>query len=284
MYEIERYVDANARATAVLLEVLANTKHRVRKLVVASSMSIYGEGKYHCTEHGDVFPKLRTEEQLAAEDWEMCCPICGQSVAPLPTDEDKPLYPTSIYAITKRDQEEMCLTAGRAYGVPTVALRYFNIYGPRQALSNPYTGMAAIFSGRLLNDHPPVIFEDGLQSRDLTHVSDIVQANLLAMQHTEMDYGAFNVGTGRALTVLDVAQALIHRLGSTQVSQITHTCRAGDIRHCFADIRRIQSMGYRPQVQFEESIAELIEWIRSQTAVDSFEQARDELVRRGLTA
>jgi dTDP-L-rhamnose 4-epimerase len=283
MYEIERYVDANAHATAVLLDVLVNTNHGVRKLIVASSMSIYGEGKYRCAKHGEVYPKLRTREQLSAQDWEMHCPVCGQFVDPLPTDEEKPLYPTSIYAITKRDQEEMCLMAGRAYDIPTIALRYFNVYGPRQALSNPYTGMAAIFSGRLLNDRPPVIFEDGLQSRDLTHVSDIVQANLLAMECKEMDYGAFNVGTGRALTVLDVTQALIHHLGRTQAPQITHKYRAGDIRHCFADIRCIQSIGYRPQVQFEESIEELVEWVRTQTAADGFDQAQGELVRRGLT-
>jgi dTDP-L-rhamnose 4-epimerase len=284
MYEIERYVDANARATAVLLDVLANARHGVRRLIVASSMSIYGEGKYHCVEHGDTYPKLRTKEQLAAQDWEMHCPICGQSVDALPTDEDKPLYPTSIYAITKRDQEEMCLTAGRAYGIPTVALRYFNIYGPRQALSNSYTGMAAIFSGRLLNDHPPVIFEDGLQSRDLTHVSDIVQANLLAMEREEMDYGAFNVGTGHALTVLDVARSLIQHLGSAQMPQVTNTYRAGDIRHCFAGISRIQAMGYEPKMRFEESVAELVDWVRLQTAVDGFEYAREELVKRGLAA
>jgi dTDP-L-rhamnose 4-epimerase len=327
MYEIERYVDANTRGMAVLLDILANDatiRRRVRKLIVASSMSIYGEGKYECPVHGVVYPKLRSNEQFAARDWEMRCsvhvgtlqverstfnvPTCNAPLKPLSTDEDKPLYPTSIYAITKKDQKEMCLAVGRAYGIPTVALRYFNVYGPRQALSNPYTGVAAIFSSRLLNGKPPVIFEDGLQSRDFVHVSDIVQANLLAMVRDDVDYGVFNVGTGRALTIRDVANALIShferkvwssqsailRLRSGQVrnprlvlspvkaSEIVNRFRAGDIRHCFADIGRIEALGYRPRVCFEDGVAELVEWVRSQTAVDGFEGAREELVSRGL--
>jgi len=283
MYEIEHYVDVNSRGTAVLLEELADKKHAVRKLVVASSMSIYGEGTYRCPEHGKVYPKLRAEKQLANRDWEMHCPVCGQRVEPSPTDENKPLFSTSIYAITKKDQEEMCLAVGRAYGIPTVALRFFNVYGTRQALSNPYTGVAAIFSGRLLNGCAPVIYEDGLQSRDLTHVSDIVQGNLLAMELDEMDYGVFNVGTGRSLTVLDVAQALIQHLDVEQDPEIVYKFRAGDIRHCYADISCLQGLGYDPQVRFEDGVAELVNWVRSQKAADSFEGARKELARRGLT-
>jgi dTDP-L-rhamnose 4-epimerase len=283
MYEIDRYVDANTHGTAVLLDVLANEHHEVRKVVVASSMSIYGEGKYRCAEHGEVYPRLRSDDQLATRDWEMHCPVCGQPVEPVPTDEEKPLYPTSIYAITKKDQEEMCLTVGRAYGISTVALRYFNVYGPRQALSNPYTGVVAIFSSRLLNGQPPVIFEDGRQSRDFVHVSDIVRANLLAMEREEMEYHTFNVGTGRPKTVLDVAEALSQHLNGPVEPETVHKFRAGDIRHCFADISRIQALGYQPQVRFEDGVGELVEWVRSQTAVDGFERARDELVRRGLT-
>jgi dTDP-L-rhamnose 4-epimerase len=213
----------------------------------------------------------------------MQCPLCHEAVAPLSTAEDKPLYPTSIYAITKRDQEEMCLVVGRAYGIPTVALRYFNVYGPRQALSNPYTGVAAIFSGRLLNDQPPLIYEDGQQSRDFTHVSDIVQANMLALERDEMAYGAYNVGTGRPLTIFDVAEALIEELGSTQRPEIAQQYRAGDIRHCYADIGRLAAFGYRPKVRFEEGVAELTEWVRSQSAEDAFSEARRELDERGLT-
>jgi dTDP-L-rhamnose 4-epimerase len=284
MYEIERYVDVNTRGTAILLDLLANRKHRVRKVVVASSMSIYGEGAYCCAEHGTVYPRLRTEEQLAARDWEMRCPICGLSVEPQPTNEDKPLYSTSIYAITKKDQEEMCLVAGRAYGIPTVALRFFNVYGPRQALGNPYTGVAAIFSTRLLNGNPPVVYEDGLQTRDFVHVSDIVQANVMAMDREEMDYGAYNVGTGRPLTILDVAMALGQHLNASHPPEIAQKYRAGDIRHCVADISRLQAMGYRPQVQFRDGVSELVDWLRSQTAEDSFERARQELVEKGLAS
>ena len=285
MYEVERYVDANTRGTAVLLDILANDasiRGHLRKLIVASSMSIYGEGRYGCDACGLIAPRLRSEAHLRAQDYEMDCPICGEAAQPLPTDEDKPLHATSIYAITKKDQEEMCLTVGRAYGIPTVALRYFNTYGPRQALSNPYAGAPAIFSGRLLNHRSPVIFEDGKQSRDMTHVSDIVQANLLAMDCDGMDDVSFNVGTGRALTILDIAEALIAHLGSDQVPEITRTFRAGDIRHCFADISRIRAFGYEPSVRFEDGIADLVDWVRSQTAVDRFDGAKDELVRRGL--
>ena len=213
----------------------------------------------------------------------MHCPWCDEVAAPLPTDEQKPLYPTSIYAITKMDQEAMCLTTGRAYGIPTVALRYFNTYGTRQALSNPYTGVAAIFSGRLLNGRSPVIFEDGNQSRDITHVSDIVQANLLAMESDDMVDDAYNVGTGRSLTILDVAEALIACIGCEQIPEVEHTFRAGDIRHCYADISRIRALGYEPKVRFEDGIAELVAWVSSQTAVDRFAGAKEELVRRGLT-
>jgi dTDP-L-rhamnose 4-epimerase len=283
MYEIERYVDANTRGTAVLLDILANDDHRVRKLIVASSMSIYGEGSYHCVEHSEVYPRLRSGKQLAEHQWELHCPICHRSVEPLPTDEDKPLQSTSIYAITKKDQEEMCLTVGRAYGIPTVALRYFNVYGPRQALSNPYTGVAAIFSSRLLNGNPPVIFEDGLQRRDFVHVSDIVQANLLAMERDDLDDAVLNVGTGWPLTVLDVANALSAELDSAVEPEIVHQFRAGDVRHCFPDISRIREVGYRPTMRFEQGVTELVAWVKSQTATDSFEQARQELVDKGLT-
>ncbi len=291
MYQVERYVDVNTRGTALLLDILANEsaiRQRVRKLVVASSMSIYGEGKYACPTHGVVYPRMRPAEQLAVRDWEMRCPQCGQHCQALPTDEDKPLHSTSIYAIAKKDQEEMCLTIGRAYSIPTVALRYFNVYGPRQALSNPYTGVAAIFSSRLLNGRPPVIYEDGAQCRDFVHVTDIARANLLAMQCAGMDYGAFNVGTGRRLAIRDIADALTAHLfqaagrGGAPQPEIQQKFRAGDIRHCFADIQRIAGWGFAPQVRFEDGVAELVEWVRRQTAEDGFERARQELAQRGL--
>jgi dTDP-L-rhamnose 4-epimerase len=287
MYQIERYVDVNARGTAVLLDIVANDssiRDRLRRLVVASSMSIYGEGSFECEEHGIVFPKLRTEEQLARHDWELHCTQCDRHVKPLPTDEDKPLIPTSTYAISKKDQEEMCLVVGRAYNIPTVALRYFNTYGPRQALSNPYTGVAAIFASRFLNNNSPVIFEDGKQSRDFVHVSDIVQANLLAMTSEEMNYQAFNVGTGRPVTILEVAETQKELLNSVSTLDITRDYRAGDIRHCFSDVGRISMHGYSPVYSFSDGMADLVSWQREQEPIDQFEDAARELSSRGLTS
>lgn len=285
MYEILDYVDINTLGGATILDVLARESHRVRKVVVASSMSIYGEGAYRCGECGEVTSALRPAEQLKAREWEVQCPQCSRPAVPVPTGEAKPLLPTSIYAITKRDHEEMFLSTGLAYGIPTVALRYFNIYGPRQALSNPYTGVAAIFCGRLLNRKPPVIFEDGQQSRDFIHVSDIVQANLLAMEKAEADYEVFNVGTGRQVTILEVAEVLREKLapGLEIQPQIEQTFRQGDIRHCFADIRKIQQrLGFMPRIQFADGVADLVRWVSAQQAGDTFDSAHDELRVRGL--
>lgn len=283
MYEIVRYVRANTLGTAILLDMLANSHHSVEKLIVASSMSIYGEGAYRCEDCGSVYPELRSGAQLLSRQWEMMCPDCGQMLSAVPTSERKPLAPTSIYAISKRDQEEMALTVGRAYGIPTVALRYFNVYGPRQSVSNPYTGVAAIFSSRLLNGNPPLIFEDGLQSRDFVHVSDIVAANLLAMESEMANYQAINIGTGRSLTIMDVAQALIGALDSELKPQIVGKCREGDIRHCYSDISKAQALlGYRPQMTFEDGIADLVAWLGVQESRDTVSQAVQELEQRGL--
>lgn len=285
MYDIFRYTDVNDNGTAVLLQEIVNSKKRPRKMIVASSMSIYGEGGYRCPDHGKVYPRLRENHQLQARDWELYCtvPGCEQHAIPYPTDEDKPLYPTSVYAVNKRNQEEMFLAVGHAYNIPTVALRYFNVYGSRQALSNPYTGVAAIFSSRLINSNPPVLYEDGHQTRDFTHVSDIAQANRVVLESSQADYGVFNVGTGRALSILDMAQALINHLGSKCAPEIVEKFRAGDTRHCFSDISRLKVLGYEPKVRFEDGVDELVEWVRSQTAADSFEKARQELLGRGLT-
>jgi len=284
MYEINKYTEVNILGTSNLLDILANENHRVEKLIIASSMSVYGEGKYRCVNCGVVYPKLRSLSQLKKGEWEMRCPFCNQEVQSLPTDEEKPLYPTSVYSISKRDQEEMCLTIGRAYRIPTVALRYFNVYGPRQALSNPYTGVAAIFSSRILNNHPPCIFEDGGQSRDFTHVSDIIRANLLAMENKKADYEVFNVGTGRPLTVLNIAEALIKSLSSSVDMNIVRKYREGDIRHCYADISKIRDqLGFQSKVKFEKGISEFVGWVRGEEARDQFEKSRRELEEKGLT-
>ncbi|MDI6782904.1 MAG: SDR family NAD(P)-dependent oxidoreductase [bacterium] len=286
MYEIFHYVEVNSLGAATLLDILANEKHSVEKLIVASSMSIYGEGKYSCSCCGPVFPKLRVEEQLEKNDWEMKCPYCSLPAEAMPTDEEKPLYPTSIYAVTKRDHEEFFLSFGTAYRIPTLALRYFNVYGPRQALSNPYTGVAAIFSSRILNGHSPVIYEDGKQTRDFIQVRDIVQANILAMEKEEANYQVFNVGSGQPQTILHVAEVLRDKLDKKKKikPEVVYKFRKGDIRHCYADITRIQEkLGFEPNVKFEDGMNELTAWVREQKASDGFEQAKKELEQRGLT-
>jgi dTDP-L-rhamnose 4-epimerase len=284
MYEISRYMEANTMGTAHFLELLAHGKTSVSKVVVASSMSIYGEGAYRNSSGEVVYPIERSSERIAQRDWEMTLPGSEEPLQPIPTAEDKPLVPTSIYAISKRDQEEMTLSVGKAYRIPTVALRFFNVYGPRQALSNPYTGVAAIFSSRLLNNHAPLIFEDGLQSRDFIHVNDIVQALVLSMECESANYQAINVGTGRSTSVLEVAKVLRDKLNVDVEPQVVNKFRAGDIRHCFADISKAERLlGYRPTITFEEGMDELIEWIRKQTAEDKVDSAAAELEKRGLT-
>ena len=284
MYEIAHYVGVNTQGTANLLQVLLDAGCNPEKLVVASSMSIYGEGKYACPQCGDVAPPPRSVEQLKCKQWEAAC-RCGQALVPVPTDESKPLQCTSIYALSKKDQEEMCLLFGRTYGVPVVAMRYFNIYGERQALSNPYTGVAAIFASRLLNRRAPLIFEDGRQKRDFVSVHDVVEANLLAMERPQANGMALNVGSGEPVSIRDVASALGSALGVEMPAEITGRYRAGDIRHCFADISAACSvLGYRPQVRFADGMAELVAWLRSQRAEDHAAQAVAELDAYGLTA
>jgi dTDP-L-rhamnose 4-epimerase len=279
MYEIARYTELNTMATARFLEYVVAQ----RPMVVASSMSIYGEGEYLCEEHGRVAPGPRPEEQLLARAWETACPTCGRELKPLGTSEAKPLIPTSIYAINKRDHEEMVLVTGAAYGIPAVALRFFNVYGPGQALSNPYTGVAAIFASRLLNGRPPVIFEDGEQSRDFTHVSDIVQGILLALESDSAVGHAVNLGTGRPTSVAQVAQVISAGMGLEIEPILNQQYRAGDIRHCFADPTQArQLLGFEAATTFEDGMSELVEWLQDQEAEDKVDDATQELAARGL--
>jgi dTDP-L-rhamnose 4-epimerase len=283
MYEIARYTERNTMQTALFLERLVAQRPLPARLVVASSMSIYGEGEYECAEHGRVAPPPRPEEQLLAREWELHCPTCGGELAPVGTREVKSLIPTSIYAITKRDHEELSLVTGAAYGIPAVALRFFNVYGPGQALSNPYTGVAAIFASRLLNGHPPIIFEDGEQSRDFIHVSDIVRAILLALESDRAAGHAINLGTGRPSTVLQIAQALSAGLEADIEPIRNGQYRAGDIRHCVADPQRARELlGFEASVTLEAGMRALLEWLGDQEAVDRVEDATRELAARGL--
>jgi dTDP-L-rhamnose 4-epimerase len=283
MYEIARYTERNTMATARFLERLVEARPLVQRLVVASSMSIYGEGQYECEEHGSVSPSPRPEDQLLARAWELECPTCRRTLRPVGTSEAKALNPTSIYAITKRDHEEMCLVTGAAYGIPTVALRFFNVYGPGQALSNPYTGVAAIFASRLLNGKAPMIFEDGRQSRDFTHVSDIVQGILSALDSEAAVGHAVNLGTGRATSVDEVARVLAEGMDVDVEPIRNHRYRAGDIRHCFADPSRARELlGFEAKVGFEDGMTELVGWLADQEAVDRVDRATSELAARGL--
>jgi dTDP-L-rhamnose 4-epimerase len=284
MYQIAPYTATNTLGTANLLQVLVDREIVLDRLVVASSMSIYGEGRYVRPDGTPARGVRRTAEQLRRHEWEPRDPD-GVPLTPQPTDEDKALDPTSIYALTKADQELMVLQIGNAYGIPSVALRFFNIYGPRQALSNPYTGVAAIFSSRLMNGNPPLIFEDGEQSRDFVSVHDIVQALLLATERDEAVGHALNVGSGQPITVREVAETLARVMGKEDCApELTARYRVGDIRHCFADIGRARRLlGYEPRVSFEQGMRELVGWLEEQERPqDTMRRHAAELAARGL--
>lgn len=285
MYEIEKYVDVNTLGTARILDIIVDEDIDLEKMVVASSMSIYGEGEYYCPDCDAVrHPSLRDDEQMASGEWEHSCSECEHALEPKPTPESKPRDSTSIYAITKKDQEEMMLSIGRAYDIPTVALRYFNIFGSRQALDNPYTGVCAIFSSRIKNDNPPLVFEDGEQTRDFIHVSDIARANRLAVE-SDAENVAVNVGSGTPTTINEVAETLIDLYGKSDElePEIANDYRQGDIRHCYADpTKAAEELGFEAEVGFEEGMRELVEWGREQEAEDHFEEAHEELEEKGL--
>ncbi|HVG44827.1 MAG TPA: NAD-dependent epimerase/dehydratase family protein [Longimicrobium sp.] len=284
MYQVASYTAVNTLGTANLLQALVDDRGSVERVVVASSMSIYGEGRYTRPDGREPRVSARSLEQLKRHEWELRDPD-GVELAPAPTDEAKALESTSIYALTKADQEKMVLMIGEAYGIPSVALRFFNIYGPRQALSNPYTGVAAIFSSRLLNGQAPLIYEDGEQRRDFVSVRDIVQALLLASEEDAAVGKALNVGSGRAVTVREVAETLARVLGTEAEPEVTGKYRVGDIRNCWADISLAREvLGYEPAVTFEEGMEELVGWLREQERPESAVEAHAaELAARGLT-
>ena len=284
MYRIADYVDTNTMATGRLLQLLVDGRFALRRLVVASSMSIYGEGLYLRPDGAPAARVRRSQEQLSRRQWEPV-DVDGAPLSPRPTPEDKALDPTSVYALTKADQERLALMIGEAYGIPTVALRFFNIYGPRQALSNPYTGVMAIFSSRLLNRKPPLIYEDGRQQRDFVSVHDVVRALLLAAEREEAVGEALNVGSGTAVEVVEVARTLAGVLGVDIEPRITGRYRVGDIRHCSADVARArEALGYEPLVRLSDGLEELVDWIASQqTPRDGIEEHASELAGLGLT-
>jgi len=283
MYEPLYYVQNNDMATGVLLDLVVKSRDRIRKFVVASSMSLYGEGAYRCPSCGGTEGRERDDAQLAAGQWEVLCRACGQPLLPQATPETKAPDIASVYAATKKHQEDLFVSLGRAYKIPTFALRFFNVFGPRQALGNPYTGVAAIFLTRLLNGHPPVIFEDGLQSRDFIDVRDLAQAILLSVEYAGEGAHVLNVGTGRPVTVLQVAEALTRHLGIDLPPQLLLKYRAGDVRHCFADPARARSvLGFEAKRRFEDGLPELVAWCRDRQPADTVDKSIDELKQRGL--
>ncbi len=283
-YQIHRYIDVNVGGTAVLLDLLVNDKTGVQKLLVASSMSIYGEGLYRRPSDGALrTPRLRPDEQLERHDFEMRDPETGEVLEPVPTPESKPLFCSSVYAQAKKDQEEYCLIAGQAYKIPVVAGRFFNVYGPRQSLNNPYTGAAAIFSARIKNGNPPLIYEDGEQRRDFICVRDLARALLFLLEDPRADYQAVNIGTGRPASILTLARTLAKLYGREDLEpQIVHKFRSGDIRHCYGDVSRIAALGFQASISLEEGLRELVEWADREEAVDQVEKAHKELVEKGL--
>jgi len=284
MYEIERYTSINAIGAAVVLEEVLERREAIHKLLVASSMSIYGEGQYRNPKTGEsgIAPGVRPEAQLAARQWDVLADD-GTPLEPEPTSETKPLRPTSIYAVNKRDHEEMVLAVGAAYGIPSVALRFFNVYGERQALSNPYTGVGAIFASRLLNDRPPLVFEDGHQTRDFIDVRDVARCCSLALSSDGADGMTVNVGTGVATSVREIAEGIARGLGKEIEPEIVNQYRAGDVRHCYADPRLAQErLGFRAEIPFERGMADLLAWLEGQEASDTVDAARDALLERGL--
>ncbi len=282
-YQVGRYIDVNLSGTARLMEPIVAGRTRVRKIVVAGSMSSYGEGRYRCADCGPVDPPLRSAEGIERDGWEPRCPSCGGALEPMPTPEDKPQQANSIYAITKKTQEEMILNLGRTYDIPAVGLRFFNAYGPRQSLSNPYNGVAAIFLSRIKNGNPPVVFEDGRQTRDFVWIEDVAESIERALFHDGADYHSVNVGSGRPVEIAEVARTLARELGSEIEPRITGEFRKGDVRHCYADMTAARTLlGFEPRTGFEEGIRRLVAWSADREAVDHFDEAERELRRRGL--
>ena len=283
LFQIRKYVDVNSGGTGNLLDILANEPHGVRKLIVASSMSIYGEGLYKNRAGRVVDVDERSDRDLEQKRWELRDPGTGEELSPYPTPETKALRSASIYAITKKNQEEQVMVFGRAHQVPVVALRYFNTYGPRQSLNNPYTGVAAIFLNRIKLGQPLLIFEDGKQQRDFVSVHDIVQANMLALEKEEANHEVFNVGSGEPISIQALGQAIMKQFGKEVPTDVNGKYRKGDIRHCYADITKIRKqLGYEPKVNLANGLGELIEAARQEECAENADFKMDYLAQRKL--
>lgn len=284
MYLIDKYVDVNCGGTAKMLDVLTNSEHKVKKVIVASSRAIYGEGKYHCEKDGEVFPEKRRQRDLDNGLFDIKCDICGSPLALLPTDEDAKIQPESIYAITKSNQEQMVLISCDSLNIPAVALRYQNVYGPGQSLTNPYTGILSIFSTRILNNNNINVFEDGQESRDFVYIDDVIEATVLAIQKKINKSIALNVGSGISTTVEYLANSLKKLYNSEVEVNVSGDYRIGDIRHNKADIEKVKNvLGFNPKTPFDTGLRNFVDWVKQQEVKsDNYDKSIIEMKKKGL--
>lgn len=284
MYEIEDYINTNIGGTAKILEILTSGEHSVKKFVIASSRSVYGEGKFSCKEHGIVFPESREDSDMANGIFEIKCPICGEETNMLPTDEQSILHPTSVYGFTKQSQEELAMIVGKSINLPVVAFRFQNVYGPGQSLKNPYTGILSIFSTRIKNNNDIYVFEDGLETRDFVYIEDITDAIVLGIEKENANYHTFNVGSDEKMDVLTIAETLKQEYNSDVPIHISGNYRLGDIRHNLADLTLIkESLGYEPKVKFKEGISNFVKWVNKQEVEkDKYEESINQMKQKGL--
>ncbi len=284
MYEVQKYVDVNITGTAVFLDYLVNEEHSVEKVIIASSRAIYGEGKYECLQHGIIYPQQRKEFDLASGAFEPKCPICNKDLEPHATDEHSKIHPSSVYGITKQNQEQMVLNVCQSISIPAVAFRYQNVYGPGQSLKNPYTGILSIFSTQIKNGNDINIFEDGKESRDFVFIDDVVKATVLGIEKEEANFEVFNVGFGKGTTVTEVAQTLKKLYQSRVNIKETGNFRLGDIRHNFADLSHIkEKLGFQPDVDFQTGVRRFAEWVNAQEVQeDHYSKSIEEMKAKGL--
>lgn len=284
MYEVSKYVDVNVGGTAKMMEIIANEKNQVKKIVVAASRAVYGEGKFQCDKHGVVYSVSRKEKDMSQGDFEVKCPICNHNVEMLPTDEKSKLHPTSVYGHTKQSQEELCMIVGESINVPVVSFRFQNVYGPGQSLKNPYTGILSIFSTRIMNGNDLNIFEDGLETRDFVYIDDVTDAIILGIEKEEANFESFNVGSDEKTDVLTVAKTLRDKYESKVNIKISGNYRLGDIRHNLGDLAKIKKLlGYEVKVKFREGISNFVDWVEKQSIEnDNYEASIEEMKKKGL--
>lgn len=284
MYEVNKYIEINIGGTAKLMEILTNEETQVKKVIVAASRAVYGEGKYKCINHGVVYPISRKENDMTEGDFEVKCPICGSNLEMLPTDEESKLHPTSVYGFTKQAQEELCMLVGKSIKIPVVSFRFQNVYGPGQSLKNPYTGILSIFSTRIKNENDINIFEDGMETRDFVYIDDVTDAIILGIENANADFHTFNVGSGEKIDVFTVANILKQKYKSNVNINISGNYRLGDIRHNLGDLSQIQKLlGYQPKVFFKQGISNFVDWVEKQEIEgDNYELSIEEMKKKGL--